>query len=728
MKWKRFYIFFFLTFLAVLGIAKPSIAQETANPSKPYYPYPLPFPNTGYPLKIDSSSFFHPRLMQPIIGFGPSILTFYGDVSNKSSLAPSLSNLGYHLTVSEYIKPYLLFSARAMFGKLRANEQDPRYANFQSSIRSGGLNVSYNFDNFLPKKRMIDPFILTGFEYFEYLSKTDMFDASGNKYYYWNDGSIKNMAENAPNASLNAVSLTRDYTYETDIRKMNQELFGKYPERSFALPVGVGFTMHLHPRWDFKLGTTMHFSFTDYIDGIRVANKGTGKGNSRNDKYLETYFTLSFHLFNPKAKSESESSLSDAELLALENEDTDGDGVTDFKDSCQGTPPGISVNSGGCPPDSDGDGIPDYADKEINSPSGAFIDVNGIAIDDSAFAQNWRKWSDSTNQYVTYNTVTNSPVITGEGWSKKRNTTIVYSDRGFERGLVVLLGIYKEGIPPAEMGKLLNVHDIKSSLQPDSTTEYTAGFFNKAADAEKRKDELIAAGFQNAKVMLRNKNGSLSEASSNVLAGFNGQTMNGISAMGGEQGIVYRVQLGAYSRKLSSSVFKNAGEVIVLKTDDGLYKYITNGFSSLQDAIKEREDLVKKGYKNAFVVAYKNNERIALSAASGGLVQPKNENTEEQRTPKSAIDKNLISFRIQVGSFVNEPPDDILQKINKIPGLDKKKKSNGVKYFAGKFNDLAAAQKFKEEIVSKYGIPDAFLVAFFKEELIPVQEAVELLK
>ena len=723
MKHNRFYIFFTFSLLVVLSIS--SRAQDTTKIPKPYYPYPLPFPNTGYPVSTDSSIFFHPRMLQPIISIGPGILTYYGNVTEK--FTPSISRLGYRLSISEYLKPYILFSASAMFGTLGANESGPRYANFQSTVKMGGINLSYNFDNFLPKKRMIDPFILSGIEYFSFVSKTDLYDAEGRKYYYWNDGSIMNVPQNAWNAS-SAIHLTRDYTYETDIRKLNKELLGNYPERSFSIPIGVGFTMHIHPRWDFKLGTTLHYTFTNYIDVITSANNGVGKGDVKNDKFLETYFSISFHLFNPKAKAEPDSSLSEAELMALANEDTDGDGVIDFKDDCPGTPPGVAVNANGCPPDDDGDGVPNYLDKEINSPAGALVDANGVAMDDSTIARNWREWSDSTNQYVQYVTQTNPPAVASEGWTKKRDATIVYNDGGNNRGLVVLLGKYKEGVPAAEMGKLLSVPDVKSNLQPDSTTAYTAGSFNKSADAEKRKQELIASGFPNAKVMLKNKDGSLSEATPDVLAGFNGQGTKTTPSVNSKD-ILYRVQLGAYSKKLSSSVFKNAGQIIELKTEDGLYKYMSGSFASIQDALKYRDELVKKGYQGAFVVAYKDSKRIPLSSATGGLVQPKNESMEESKLPKSAVDKKLVSFRVQVGAFVNEPPADIMQKINKIPGLDKKKKSTGVtQYIAGKFNDLKSAQKFKEEISTKYGIKDAFLVAFFKDEMISMQEAMELLK
>ncbi len=692
--------------------------------------------------------------MQPIIGAGPSMLTFFGDVGDKS-FAPSIGRMGFNVSLSEYISRSLLFSARAMYGTLAGNETGARNINFESTIRSGGLHIAYNFDNFLPRKRRIDPFVLTGIEYFEYLTKTDLYDASGNPYYYWSDGSIMSIDENDPNA-VNAVPLIRDYTYETDIRKINNPLFGKYSEHSFAVPVGVGVNLHLAPRWNFKLGATMHMTFTDYMDGVTKTNKGTGKGDGNKDNFLETYFTLTFDLFNPKPPYITP--VSDADLLALADADTDGDGVIDFKDSCQGTPPGVAVDLKGCPLDTDGDGKPDYVDKEINSPAGSIVDNDGIAMNDSTIARKWHIWSDTANQYIVYDTIFNPMAAAGAGWNSggghtghdanqtpghdaihngndkghepARDATIVY-----RRELVVELGAYKEGVPPTEMGKLLSVPDVKSSMLPDSSTAYTAGSYDKTSDANKRRDEMIAAGFPNAKVMVRNKDGALVEPTADILAGFKGngskpknskETVEPVNTKGS---VVYRVQLGAYSKKLSSSVFKNAGAMMELKTEDGLYKYMSGSYPSIQDALQQRDELLKKGYSGAFVVAYKDSKRVQLSSVSGGVIQPKNENIEETKTPKSAIDKKLISFRIQVGAFVNDPPADIQKKLNSIPGLEKKKKSSGVtQYVAGRYNNYQDAQKFRDEISKKYGVSDAFTVAFFKEEMISVQEAIELTK
>ncbi len=48
--------------------------------------------------------------------------------------------------------------------------------------------------------------------------------------------------------------------------------------------------------------------------------------------------------------------------------DSDGDGVSDKKDKCPDTPPGVKVDENGCPLDRDGDGVPDYKDDCPDEP------------------------------------------------------------------------------------------------------------------------------------------------------------------------------------------------------------------------------------------------------------------------------------------------------------------------------------------------------------------------
>src|ERR1035437_4481036 len=104
-------------------------------------------------------------------------------------------------------------------------------------------------------------------------------------------------------------------------------------------------------------------------------------------------------------------------------------------------------------------------------------------------------------------------------------------------------------------------------------------------------------------------------------------------------GAVYRVQLGAYSKKSSS--FQNAGDSIELKIEGVLYKYMIGSFTALEDAHKKRDEFLKKGYSDAFVVAYKDNKRVPLS--SERVPFPEERTAGKKWTPTSTSEEINLS-------------------------------------------------------------------------------------
>jgi OOP family OmpA-OmpF porin len=68
--------------------------------------------------------------------------------------------------------------------------------------------------------------------------------------------------------------------------------------------------------------------------------------------------------------------------LAAAPVDSDGDGVSDDRDACPGTPAGVEVDPRGCPLDSDGDGVADYRDQCPNTPAGVTVDDSGCPVKD----------------------------------------------------------------------------------------------------------------------------------------------------------------------------------------------------------------------------------------------------------------------------------------------------------------------------------------------------------
>lgn len=693
-----------------------------------------------------------PFILKPIIGLGTGMFSFYGDLYRKNFVNPQVSRIGYDLSVTQKLNSSLNMSFYVLFGKLGANERQPtRNLNFESQIRVGGVHLEYTFDNFLNPGRNISPYIALGFESFEFLTKTDLFDQYGNRYHYWSDGSIRNVDQNSSEAGT-AVIIKRDYTYESDVRELNLDGFGKYPERSFAVPVGVGALMHLSPRMDFKIGTTFHFGLTDYIDGVTENSIGERKGNSRNDNFLMSSFSVRYDLVRERKGADTiiEEDFSDEGIYAIDTEDGDRDGVLDINDSCQFTPTGVVVDLKGCPLDIDLDLVSDYKDKETPSPN-PLTDTEGVALTDSSIQRMYDFYNDTLGTMFMV-----TEIIEPAGRPKKKD--------GEE--YTVLIGTYKGALSNEVMTQFLSIPDIGSTLTPDSATAYTAGSFTSKQSAEKRLAKIQQQGFKNAKVVRRKgnmffdpetvlatadpKNQTDPQKGNDTTAGQQGKdqkdtvgslkdgiegkdvTSGGdtsdITNAGDRDKLVFRVQLGAYRKRLSKNVFQDSKNLLEVKTDDGLYKYTSGSFSTFDEAAKHKVEMLQK-YPGAFIVAYKNGKRVALTDAGATPAKPmKPEDLEENGQPQNVINKDLVYFKVQVGAFMNEPPAEMQAKFEKLKTLEKSKTTAGLTRFtSGSFKTFEEAKAHRDKLRAQ-GIADAFIIAFFKEELINVQEAIELKK
>lgn len=718
----------FISFILICSFTKAQSDSSAKN---------VILPESTIPLSSDKKQSLDPPdlgdIFKPKISLGVGMLSFHGDLYTKHYQAPWTARVGYDLNISQRLSKPLQLNFNILFGKLGANEWiDNRQENFQSEIRSGGLSLLYDFGNFIPDGYRIRPWISFGVNSFEFLSKTDMFDRYGNKYYYWSDGSIKNIDENAIDASL-AVNINRDYVYETDIREINKDGFGKYSERAWAFPVGAGALMKITDRFDFKIGFQYYFSTTDYIDGITNKSVGSRSGTKQKDNFVYSSFALQYDLvLKKKSKSDTlpKDYFKDIDWLAIDNGDYDEDGIKDWDDKCHGTPKGVKVDAFGCPFDDDKDGVANHDDEELESPAGVEVNIKGVALTD----EYWQNWY---NQYMDSGNVTKIEVLENV-YAVKKDSAAEASKN--ENNYTVELARYSGPVPNNEMAYLLSIGDIKSTILPDnSTVLYTAGTYKEIQNAVKRRDEFIAEGNQNAKVgyfkngniitlsdeeinkLLNNKNGNASETNEAAING------DADANQFGKGDIVFRVQLGAYKNRISKTIFKNAGTVIELKTDDDVYRYVTKGFKTIEGAANLKADLLMAGYGDAFITAYKDKKRIPLSATKATM-----ETNEKEDITKlesfSSVDKSLVSFKVQLGALRKAGSNDMEEKIKDIEGIEKQGTGSGmIRYTVGSFNDYSKADKYRQELADK-GFIEAFVIAVFKGEVISIQEAQELLK
>ncbi len=495
MKYKITFVV--LSFLSYNLLAQKSpTAIITANDSNIVAPIPKVTTPIASPVEDE-------HIETPNIGLGVGVLSYYGNIKNNTSKSPLNGRIASELNVSQRISDCFSINFNVLFGKVGANERSTipsQNANFESEIRSGSVSLVYDFGNFLPAGRNATPFISLGFSSFEFLSKTDLKDKNGNTYYYWTDGTIRNLDQNAPNAA-NAILLKRDYTYESDIRNTTLQQLGKYPEYSFAIPFGIGFSFRINNFITFRMSNTMYFTFTNKIDGVMQNNSGRFLTKfDKNDNFMMTSCGLSYNFkYKPKVlvpefegfKNEN------TDFTRIDKEDQDKDGVPDIKDNCANTPEGVVVDSLGCPLDDDKDGIPNYRDKEKQSLDTAIVNTKGVQLTDAEIADAYEHYRNETMKYAT---VENLEVI-------KTGTV----DKFY-----VSIGTYER----SDFMKLPAKFVLDSTLTQIKITEtksrYLMGSYNYADEAEEIKTKLKSEGIDSARVMVK-QNGDYSYVEPTVL-------------------------------------------------------------------------------------------------------------------------------------------------------------------------------------------------------------------
>lgn len=669
------------------------------------------------------------EIFKPKISLGVGMLSYHGGINKRQYQAPWTGKIGYDITLSQRLFKPLQLNFNVLYGKL-GNSQwiDQRMQNFQSEIRAGGISLVYDFANFIPDHYKIRPWVSLGASSFEFLSKTDLRDRYGNYYYYWSDGSIMSK----PEGSAGAVPLVRDYQYDTDIRELNANGYGRYKERAWAFPVGAGAIMQVTDRIDFKIGMQYYFTTTNYISGYNLASTGD-KPKKLNDRFVYTSFSIQYDLiFTKKSGIDSlpDDYFKDVDWMAVDSSDNDEDGVKDLADNCHGTPKGVKVDASGCPDDDDKDGVPNYMDDEPDTPAGSEVNMNGVALND----EYWQKWYDDYNDSLGLAKHTER---IDNVFAVKLNRDSIAKEKALPK-YTIELARYTGPVPNEEMVSLLSIGDVKSAILSDNTTViYTAGSYKNITDAVKRRDELSANGNKNLKIgyFKSDEMISLSEEEINQLAGSasvntNTTTTNQSSSESnsfGKDDIVYRVQLGAYKNKVSENVFKNIENILEIQADQGVYRYVTKGFKTIKEAAELKADLAAEGYADAFITAYKNGKRIPLNQTAATVESSEKENLNED-VNFSSVDKNLISFKIQLGSLRKAGDVDFEEKTKDLKGIEKQETGSGmIRYTVGEFKNYKEAEKFMEDLANQ-GYSEAFVVAIFKGEVISIQEALELLK
>jgi len=610
---------------------------------------------------------------QPMFSIGSGYYSFQGDIQGPKANLIGGSNIGFNagirLNMSENFDMSLIFSSFSL-------SEDNSV--FKSDVDGVGLHCDYTISSLMKNSRL-SPFLSFGVE---------------------------------------------RISFETDPYAR---------ESSFLLPIGLGIMLDVSERIKINIGMNYAITMAD-IDK-------TPEGN--NDPMIITDFTIHYDLFTPKPKEYvyvDESYYNDVNFKAFDVEDEDGDLIPDVNDHCPKTPQGVEVDGNGCPLDTDHDGIPNYIDEQEYTPIGAVVNERGVQLTDEQFRSMYSEYASASRKYAShyneykiaeddYKTINDYLIAKANAFNKAFNEGKELNKEVEGIKYKVKIASYNGSVPADEMNNLLCLDDLESITEDNGVVIYLVGSYLTLDGALIRQDILEAEGFDNSYILVDN-NGNISDytppikdymidESEEVEMPENVEVIieEPVAAV---SSTIYRIQIGAFNKKLSDEVFSGVDNVISFIGKDGLVRYMAGSFVEYKDAIDYKAQMKARGFEDAFIVTYKNGERISLNVAI---------KTENNPVSEEVIEDVVnLEFTVQIMVAKASVSAAELKKMSKLGKIDKEAEGTEMyRYFSGTYEVLEDAN-IQLEKAKLAGYTDAFIVTYKDGERITLQEAKKLIR
>ena len=219
------------------------------------------------------------------IGFQSGIMSYYGDLNSRflpasqplldqefSFLTHSIS-LEKNLSASSAIR---LSASRGQFlandrainfsrDLLTSNTNFRRSLNVMTEIEAISLQYLYYFDNdrILSRTAWLAPYLGIGGGWTSFQPFADLLDATGNRYYYWQDLTIRD----APDGTIGATIIEQDGVYETSLASLETEGVD-YNTSTWHIAGIFGLKFRVASRLNLNLEYQVRYTGSDFLDDV----------------------------------------------------------------------------------------------------------------------------------------------------------------------------------------------------------------------------------------------------------------------------------------------------------------------------------------------------------------------------------------------------------------------------------------------------------------------------
>lgn len=429
----------------------------------------------------------------------------------------------------------------------------------------------------------------------------------------------------------------------------------------------------------------------------------------------------------------------------------------------------------------------------------------------------------SNQQQIPLSKINEIPdVLTSPIFVLTPNNSPVYSETNkipattkLPEGLIfkVQIGAFRNPIP---QDHFRGFAPIMTEDAGNGITRYTAGLFNTFNMANEAKNAIRTIGYPDAFVVAfyNGKRININEARAMASGGApiasnesietnatsNQNTNNQVSSLVGKttkipetrtnvelvndgrstdvnkiKGVFFTVQVGVYSKPITSEQLNNVTPLNSEKTQNGLIRYTSGNYKNINDATIAKDRIKGMGITDAFVVAYANGNRVSVNDALSFIanenqttsnpvetnettssqtpntitnpttntnstntsIQTTQNNTETpgNNQPKEPINQKEIGeklnlvFKVLLGEYEEEVPVDEAAVYLKIQsrGVKISEENNKTIYSIGEYPDYPSALDMQIEMKTE-GVKKPKVIAFKNGTPIEVNEALELVK